>query len=175
MSYYSQVLPLVFQWSLCHHFVVRVYAAGSVLEMWRECKNLEFDSQQYSTISSLEQFIPFIENYRLIIEVDYTSILHSFIHSSISHSSIYSFINLSIHPFIHSSIYPFIHSSIYPFIHSSIHPFHGLHPLSSDVAKSKKLESNIFFKLFHPLEDLNLQVSNILYFSEANKTYFIII
>ena len=107
MSYYSQVLPLVFQWSLCHHFVVRIYAAGSVLEMWRECKNLEFDSQQYSTISSLEQFIPFIENYRLIIEVDYTSILHLFIHSSI-----YPFIHLSIHPFIHSSIYPFIHSSI---------------------------------------------------------------
>ena len=60
---------------------------------------------------------------------------------------------------------------MHPFnTHLSINPFHGLHPLSSDVAKSKKLESNIFFKLFHPLEDLNLQVSNVLYCSEVNET-----
>ena len=131
MSYYSQVLPLVFQFCLCHHFVVRIYAAGTVLEMWRECKNLEFDSQQYSTLSSLEQYIPFIENYRLIIKLDCISMVHC----------IYSFINSMV----------------------------SIHPLSSDVAKSKKIESNIFFKLFHPLEDLNLQVSNILYCSELMR------
>ena len=95
--------------------------------MWRECKNLAFDSQQHSTLSSLGQYIPFIESYRLIrLYINFTFYL-------------------------------------------SIYLFYGLHSLSSDVAKSKKIESNIFFKLFHPLEDLNLQVSNILYCSELMR------
>ncbi|XP_019864279.1 PREDICTED: probable methyltransferase TARBP1 [Amphimedon queenslandica] len=60
VEYYSLVLPIVFQWSLCHHFIVRLYAAGSVIQLYEQSLSLLPD---IPSLSFIHQFIPFIKQY----------------------------------------------------------------------------------------------------------------